>query len=101
MSNGNFAVSRRKFLKLGVGVAGAASTGVLASSLTQQHPTRTQNGDPMAGMDMDSTSMPMPGINGEVDHQANGFDPTAILTDFDGGKVSTLPNGQTLHEYRF
>jgi manganese oxidase len=44
--------------------------------------------------------MPMPGINGEVNHQANGFDPTNLLTDFDGGTVSILPNGQTLHEYK-
>lgn len=42
----------------------------------------------------------MPGFVGEVDHAANGFNPTAILTDFDYGKVSTLPNGQTLREYR-
>ena len=25
----------------------------------------------------------MPGFNGEVDHLANGFDPSQILTDFD------------------
>ena len=31
---------------------------------------------------------------------ANGFDPTRVLTDFDGGSVSTLPSGRTLHEYR-
>lgn len=39
--------------------------------------------------------------HGEVNHEANGFDPTDILTDFDYGKVSTLPNGQTLREYEF
>lgn len=42
----------------------------------------------------------MPGVVGEVDHDANGFDPSKVLTDFDYGRVSTLPNGQTLHEYR-
>jgi len=41
----------------------------------------------------------VPGFAGEVDHAANGFDPTEILTDFDHGKVSTLPSGQKLHEY--
>ncbi|TFG48231.1 MAG: copper oxidase [Gemmatimonadales bacterium] len=41
----------------------------------------------------------MPGIVGEVDHGRNGFHPTDILTDFDAGTVSVLPNGQALHEY--
>ena len=33
------------------------------------------------------------------DIRPGGFDPTAYLTDFDYGKVSTLPTGQTLREY--
>jgi FtsP/CotA-like multicopper oxidase with cupredoxin domain len=37
---------------------------------------------------------------GEVDHKRNGFDPSEILTDWDTGTVSTLPNGQRLREYR-
>jgi len=36
---------------------------------------------------------------GDVDPKVNGFDPMAMLTDFDYGKVSKLPNGQTLREY--
>jgi len=36
---------------------------------------------------------------GEVDHARNGFDPYAMLTDWDGGKVSKLPDGRTLREY--
>jgi FtsP/CotA-like multicopper oxidase with cupredoxin domain len=42
----------------------------------------------------------IPGVNGEVNHEKNRFNPTDILTDFDYGKVSTLPNGQTLREYK-
>ncbi|MBL6946722.1 MAG: multicopper oxidase domain-containing protein [Rhodospirillales bacterium] len=38
-------------------------------------------------------------VVGTVDHARNGFDPHAILTDWDTGKVSTLPDGQTLREY--
>jgi FtsP/CotA-like multicopper oxidase with cupredoxin domain len=38
-------------------------------------------------------------VAGDVDPSVNGFDPTAMLTDFDAGKISMLPNGQTLHEY--
>ncbi|MDQ4116535.1 MAG: multicopper oxidase domain-containing protein [Actinomycetota bacterium] len=34
-----------------------------------------------------------------VDHRANGFDPSAVLRDFDGGRVSTLPGGRTLREW--
>ncbi|WP_201766421.1 multicopper oxidase domain-containing protein [Litchfieldella anticariensis] len=36
---------------------------------------------------------------GEVDHARNGFDPTAILTDWDTGTVGRLPDGQLLREY--
>lgn len=38
-------------------------------------------------------------VEGDVDPATNGFDPTAILTDFDYGTVSTLAGGQTLREY--
>jgi len=41
----------------------------------------------------------MPTTVGEVDHAQNGFNPSDLLTDFDYGQVSTLPNGQTLREY--
>lgn len=34
-----------------------------------------------------------------VDHKANGFNPTDVLRDFDYGKVSKLPSGQTLREW--
>ncbi len=36
---------------------------------------------------------------GEVDHRANGFDPHAILRDFDGGKTSRTADGRTLREW--
>ena len=36
---------------------------------------------------------------GMVDPASNGFDPLQVLVDFDLGRVSTLPNGQTLREY--
>jgi FtsP/CotA-like multicopper oxidase with cupredoxin domain len=34
-----------------------------------------------------------------VDHRANGFDPHTVLRDFDEGKTSRLPSGQTLREW--
>jgi FtsP/CotA-like multicopper oxidase with cupredoxin domain len=36
---------------------------------------------------------------GEVDHARNGFDPTVLLDDWDGGEVSVLPSGQALRDY--
>jgi manganese oxidase len=36
---------------------------------------------------------------GDVDHVRNGFDPHDILTDFDMGEVSTLPDGRCLREF--
>lgn len=87
--------SRRDFLKIGalgaIGLSGAAAL--------SQHKRPT----PML-MDQDNSSdmqsMPgMPGPVGEVNHVANGFNPSEVLTAFDYGEVSTLSNGQTLREY--
>jgi FtsP/CotA-like multicopper oxidase with cupredoxin domain len=41
------------------------------------------------------------GAVGTVDHARNGFDPLTILTDFDGGAVSTDGSGRTVREYEF
>jgi FtsP/CotA-like multicopper oxidase with cupredoxin domain len=86
-------ISRRDFLKLGgltvAGVTGAVNLGQSAGRETKRTAKPTiQHGDNM-----------IPGVNGEVDHKANRFNPTDLLFDFDYGKVSTLPNGQTLREY--
>ncbi len=36
---------------------------------------------------------------GEVDHARNGFDPTALLTDWDRGVVTVLPDGRKLRSF--
>jgi FtsP/CotA-like multicopper oxidase with cupredoxin domain len=36
---------------------------------------------------------------GDVDSKRNGFDPTAMLTDWETGTVSTLPDGRRLRTY--
>lgn len=41
------------------------------------------------------------GAVGNVDHEANGFDPLDILVDWDYGEVSTMADGQVLREYEF
>ncbi len=106
-------LSRRDFLRLGamgaVGVAGIAAlarTGTAPSPPLSASPLSElgergiggEGPDPHAGH---SQAHAMAMTVGEVDHARNGFNPSDLLTDFDPGQVSTLPNGQTLHEYEF
>ena len=86
-------LSRRDFLKAGgltlLGTAGAAAL----SQVSQ--PAIAAQGTGMDHRHADAMAMAV----GEVDHDRNGFNPTDILTDFDYGRVSTLPGGRTLREY--
>ncbi|MEW5829928.1 MAG: multicopper oxidase domain-containing protein [Chloroflexota bacterium] len=88
--------SRRDFLKAsGLGALGALGAAIFGYSKSRaagqvHHP---------AVATMQHGGNAMPGVVGEVDHAANGFDPTEILTDFDYGRVSTLPDGRTLREF--
>lgn len=72
-------------------------------SAAQDGGTPTMPGmPPMPGMDhggADGHPLTMPMVVGEVDHVANGFNPSDVLTDFDGGTVTTLPSGQTQREF--
>lgn len=100
---------------LGVGMLATGANAVLAERNAepngdehgaqghQQHAATTGGGKKQAGRaaPMVHGGLVMPGVIGEVDHAKNGFNPTEILTDFDAGKLSTLPNGQILHEYTF
>jgi manganese oxidase len=91
-------LSRRRFLKAGtaslLGAAGAVSI------ITQPNTSQRAAAQPPP---IDHTSLHGGNImTGDVDPtQTNLFDPTAMLTDFDYGRVSTLPTGQTLREYDF
>lgn len=85
--------SRRDFLKLGgATLVGAAGLGALEGEKAAASP-RSLKPAPQHSDELG------PGIVGEVNHKKNRFNPTGILTDFDYGEVSTLPNGQTLREY--
>lgn len=85
---------------LGVGMVATGANVVLAERTAA--PTAGGAGRPPARSQVPGHgALMMPGVVGEVDHARNGFNPTDILTDFDAGKVSTLPNGQVLHEYVF
>jgi FtsP/CotA-like multicopper oxidase with cupredoxin domain len=97
-------LSRREFLRLGT-FGGLAAGGFAANKylpgFAKRLKTTGRAGHAMTQIEPDPRDhvMVMPGVDGEVDHAANGFDPTDLLTDFDPGHVSVLPNGQTLHEY--
>ncbi|MEQ9637824.1 MAG: multicopper oxidase domain-containing protein [Devosia marina] len=99
---------RRRSLLLG-GLAVAGSTAVLATSAAGQ----SMQGHDMASMS-DLEQLPAdpyaaPGAHegghgqmttvGTVDHQQNGFDPTAMLTEWDVGTVSTMDDGRTLRTF--
>ena len=88
-------VSRRDFLRAGgVLVAGAA-----AAACTPGTPTPHSANSGGHGMPLGTAGAAMPGTVGEVDHTRNGFNPTEVLTDFDYGSVSKLPDGRTLREW--
>ncbi|HMB21963.1 MAG TPA: multicopper oxidase domain-containing protein, partial [Anaerolineales bacterium] len=93
-------LSRRDFLKVGgLAVIGTAS----ATALTQndhKHATEEPHKVHSSHVMQQGDHGDLPGTVGEVDHEKNGFNPTDVLTDFDYGEVSTLPNGQTLREYK-
>jgi FtsP/CotA-like multicopper oxidase with cupredoxin domain len=91
---------RRRFLaRLGLaGVAGGAAVlgrGVVAGGAqTADHGGHTGHTATSGGMDHGGL-----GTVGTVDHARNGFDPLALLTDFDGGTVSHDASGRTVREY--
>jgi len=86
-------LSRRDFLKAGgltlLGTAGAVALSQVGSTARAAQTMQMDHGH------ADGMAMPV----GQVNHERNGFNPSDILTDFDYGKVSTLPDGRTLREY--
>src|SRR5574340_769718 len=88
-------VTRRDFLRAGgLLMAGAAAT---ACTTATGVPSSTPTPHPSHGMA--ATPGSLPGTVGEVDHEANGFNPTDVLTDFDYGSISTLSDGRRLREW--
>lgn len=93
-------ITRKEFLKFGtIGLMGAAGVSMAASRTNSGENTATT---PPEGEDYQHEHAHNGfGAVGEVDHAFNRFHPLDLLYDFDYGKVSTLPNGQTLREYEF
>jgi FtsP/CotA-like multicopper oxidase with cupredoxin domain len=114
-------LSRRMFLGGGIGVAGLASNvlslqsayaspatshaadiasiDAMSHNSTGQFSNASHDLQAMTRLDLSARASGLPFLGGDVDPTLNGFDPTKILTDFDGGTVSKLPSGQTLRQY--
>ena len=97
-------VNRRGLLLGGLAAAGGTAALVAQQALAQEHightmtPATAARPDAWAA-DTYTTEAHVGGHGdmmtvGAVDNERNGFDPVAMLTDWDTGTVSTLPDGQ-------
>jgi manganese oxidase len=92
-------LSRRRLLSDGIVAAGGAIVGALPN----RRPAAAQRPDASHGANMATTAThasvsPMITI-GDVDSAKNGFDPTAMLAEWETGTVSQLPDGRTLRTF--
>ena len=101
--------SRREFLIGGAaataGVAGAAilaKTSAVAGASSGTHEGHVPGGDtgtPVTPHLHTGTDGPTFRHGPQVDHAANGFNPTEILRDFDWGKTKKLASGRVVREW--
>lgn len=95
---------KRRSLLMG-GLAAAGGTAICAGAAPAQQASHG-GGHQMAARASEGMAAPMPAMGhgammtvGDVDSAANGFDPTDMLTDWDTGTVSVLPDGRTLRTF--
>ena len=95
---------RRRSLLMG-GLAAAGGTAICAGAALAQQATHG-GGHQMAAQTSGDMAAPMSEMGhgammtvGDVDSSANGFDPTDMLTDWETGTVSVLPDGRTLRTF--
>jgi FtsP/CotA-like multicopper oxidase with cupredoxin domain len=91
----NDPVSRRNVLMAGLAVAG--TTTAYASSAVAQ--VSHEEGMKQGGMSSHVKHQSGMTTVGRVDHEANGFDPIDMLTDWDLGVTETLVGGRTLRTF--
>src|SRR5262245_56818424 len=90
-------------LLLAGGLAAAGGTAIAASSVHGETAHQGHGAAPAAAGG--SEPLPAHGAHGamitvgEVDDRRNGFDPAKLLSDWDTGSVSTLPDGRTLRTF--
>jgi manganese oxidase len=100
-------ITRRRALAALAPVLGAgAASRLLPSNAAQSaqaadghgHGTQSDGGgQPSANGHLEHASFRRAG--GRVDHERNGFHPTALLRDFDWGKTRRLANGRVMREW--
>ena len=97
----------RRALLVGGLVAAGGAVALAKGAASQSVPAAdAMAGHDMSAMQTDPYAAPMPGMAhgdmmtvGRVDYARNGFDPTPMLTDWDTGTTSTLPDGRTLRTF--
>jgi len=91
-------LSRRAVLIGGVAAAGGSAISAVTAPRAAQH-AETHLAESAGGaIDHRSAHGAMITV-GDVDYAANGFDPTTLLTDWETGTVSTLPDGKRLRSF--
>jgi len=94
-------LTRRRLLSA-VPAVGLGAT-ALHAAIPHSHGSAAAAADPGAGAGAHGAHSAATGHaafrGGEVDHRANGFDPHAILRDFDAGTTSRMADGRTLREW--
>ena len=92
----DLSLKRRSLIGGGVLGVGALLGKLLPNSVFAQTLASADTGIPSGhSVPVHGGSMTM----GDVDNSRNGFDPQAILTDWEVGNVSQLPDGKTLREF--
>ena len=98
--------SGRRALIMGGLVAAGGAAALAKGALSQTVPETGMAGHDMSTMQANPYAAPVAGMAhgdmmtvGLVDHARNGFDPTAMLTDWYTGVTSTLPDGRTLRAF--
>ena len=89
-------LSRRGMLSGGILAAGGAAVATRRHAAAQT--IHTSHDPPGVAAGAHRTHGHMITV-GDVDNAKNGFDPAAILTDWDTGTVSRLPDGRTLRTF--
>jgi FtsP/CotA-like multicopper oxidase with cupredoxin domain len=92
-------LSRRGLLGAGLAAAGGSALGGIAA---RGQTTHTGHGAsaPASGTTPRHSAHGSMITVGDVEATSNGFDPTALLTDWETGIVSPLPDGRTLRTFQ-
>jgi FtsP/CotA-like multicopper oxidase with cupredoxin domain len=91
--------TRRRFLAGGAAAGSAALAAVTVNHLATPAQANGPGGHGHGAAHGGGIDGPTFRVGRTVDHEANGFNPTQVLRDFDYGEVSKLPDGRTLRKW--